>query len=159
MFPAALSMTTLTQNLQVKKLWAGYHRHGSDLSLHHLFEGTEECSSHFYLEPQHQPWAYSGGLLHKPCDGGCDADAGGPGQVQGMEVAWECSFSGDISFTEDWTVLHVALSHWSNTPVLVDGKDVMPEVRRVQGKLKSFFQHIQSAEWKGYSGKSITHQC
>lgn len=111
------------------------------------------------LEPQHQPWPYSVGLLQESCDGGCDADAGGPGQVQGMEVAWECSFSGDISFTEDWTVLHVALSHWSNTPVLVDGKDVMPEVRRVQGKLKSFFQHIQSAEWKGYSGKSITHQC
>lgn len=33
------------------------------------------------LEPQHQPWAYSGGLLQEPCEQGGDADAGGPGNV------------------------------------------------------------------------------
>ena len=33
------------------------------------------------LEPQHQPWAYSGGLLQEPGDRDCDADAGGPGNV------------------------------------------------------------------------------
>lgn len=33
------------------------------------------------LEPQHQPWAYSGGLLQEPGDGDCDADAGGRGNV------------------------------------------------------------------------------
>lgn len=33
------------------------------------------------LEPQHQPRAYSVGLLQEPCDGGRDADAGRPGNV------------------------------------------------------------------------------
>lgn len=33
------------------------------------------------LEPQHQPWAYSGGLFQESCEQGGDADAGGPGNV------------------------------------------------------------------------------
>ncbi|HHH6316807.1 TPA: glucose-6-phosphate isomerase [Escherichia coli] len=66
-------------------------------------------------------------------------------------------FSGEkINRTENRAVLHVALRNRSNTPILVDGKDVMPEVNAVLEKMKTFSQAIISGEWKGYTGKAIT---
>uniref|UniRef100_A0A8C9JRV5 Glucose-6-phosphate isomerase n=1 Tax=Panthera tigris altaica TaxID=74533 RepID=A0A8C9JRV5_PANTA len=60
---------------------------------------------------------------------------------RGVEAARERMFNGEkINFTEDRAVLHVALRNRSNTPILVDGKDVMPEVNRVLEKMKSFCQ-------------------
>ncbi|MFH7197114.1 glucose-6-phosphate isomerase, partial [Klebsiella pneumoniae] len=58
--------------------------------------------------------------------------------------------------TEDRAVLHVALRHRSNTPIVVDGKDVMPEVNAVLEKMKNFSEAIISGSWKGYTGKPIT---
>jgi len=66
-------------------------------------------------------------------------------------------FSGEkINRTEDRAVLHVALRNRSNTPIVVDGKDVMPEVNAVLEKMKAFSEAIISGEWKGYTGKPIT---
>ena len=66
-------------------------------------------------------------------------------------------FSGEkINRTEDRAVLHVALRNRSNTPILVDGKDVMPEVNAVLEKMKSFSERIIGGDWKGYTGKAIT---
>ena len=66
-------------------------------------------------------------------------------------------FSGEkINRTEDRAVLHVALRNRSNTPILVDGKDVMPEVNAVLQKMKGFSERIISGSWKGYTGKAIT---
>lgn len=76
---------------------------------------------------------------------------------RGVEEAREKMFSGEkINFTEGRAVLHVALRNRSNAPVLVDGKDVMPEVNRVLDKMKAFCHRVRSGEWKGFSGKSIT---
>lgn len=66
-------------------------------------------------------------------------------------------FSGDkINRTEDRAVLHVALRNRSNTPILVDGADVMPDVNAVLDHMKSFTERIRSGEWKGYTGEAIT---
>ncbi|MGV3067785.1 glucose-6-phosphate isomerase, partial [Proteus mirabilis] len=66
-------------------------------------------------------------------------------------------FSGEkINCTEDRAVLHTALRNRSNTPVMVDGKDVMPEVNAVLHKMKVFSERVISGEWKGYTGKAIT---
>ena len=66
-------------------------------------------------------------------------------------------FTGEkINRTENRAVLHTALRNRPNTPVLVDGKDVMPEVNAVLAKMKDFCQRIISGEWKGYTGKAIT---
>ncbi|MGL9750997.1 MAG: glucose-6-phosphate isomerase [Symbiopectobacterium sp.] len=66
-------------------------------------------------------------------------------------------FSGEkINRTEDRAVLHVALRNRSNTPIVVDGKDVMPEVNAVLQKMKGFSESIISGSWKGYTGKAIT---
>jgi len=65
-------------------------------------------------------------------------------------------FSGDkINFTENRSVLHVALRNRSNTPILVDGKDVMPEVNAVLEKMRAFSRRVRSGDWKGYTGKRI----
>ena len=75
----------------------------------------------------------------------------------GLAQAKEAMFSGEkINYTENRAVLHTALRNRSNTPVLVDGKDVMPEVNAVLAKMKTFCQRVISGEWKGYTGKAIT---
>ncbi|MDF7679351.1 glucose-6-phosphate isomerase [Enterobacteriaceae bacterium ESL0689] len=66
-------------------------------------------------------------------------------------------FAGEkINRTEDRAVLHVALRNRSNTPILVDGKDVMPEVNAVLEKMRTFSDAIISGHWRGYTGKAIT---
>ena len=82
-----------------------------------------------------------------------------------MQLAKECKlgyaikdlFDGEkINETEGRAVLHTALRNRSNTPVLVDGKDIMPEVNAVLGKMKIFSEKIISGSWKGFTGKAIT---
>ncbi|HEA3264796.1 TPA: glucose-6-phosphate isomerase [Pasteurella multocida] len=74
-----------------------------------------------------------------------------------LSEAVEAMFSGaKINKTEDRAVLHTALRNRSNSPVLVDRKDVMPEVNAVLAKMKDFCHRVISGEWKGYTGKAIT---
>lgn len=74
-----------------------------------------------------------------------------------LPEAVDAMFSGaKINKTEDRAVLHTALRNRSNSPVLVDGKDVMPEVNAVLAKMKDFCHRVISGEWKGYTGKAIT---
>lgn len=74
-----------------------------------------------------------------------------------LKGAIEKLFAGDIiNETEDRAVLHTALRNRSNTPVFVDGKDVMPEVNAVLEQMKTFSEQVISGEWKGYTGKAIT---
>jgi glucose-6-phosphate isomerase len=69
----------------------------------------------------------------------------------------EKMFTGQkINTTEDRAVLHVALRNRSNRPILVDGKDVMPEVNAVLAHMRQFSEAIRSGAWKGYTGKAIT---
>ena len=69
----------------------------------------------------------------------------------------EAMFTGEkINVTERRAVLHTALRNRSNTPVYVDGEDVMPEVNAVLAKMKAFSEKVISGQWKGYTGKPIT---
>ena len=71
--------------------------------------------------------------------------------------AVEKMFTGnEINETEKRAVLHVALRNRSNTPIHVDGKDVMPGVNGVLEKMKNFSEKVISGEWKGYTGKPVT---
>ncbi len=74
-----------------------------------------------------------------------------------LDAAIKGMFSGEkINCTEDRAVLHVALRNRSNKPVLVNGKDVMPEVNAVLAKMKQFCDSVIDGGWKGYSGKAMT---
>ena len=74
-----------------------------------------------------------------------------------LDEAINAMFTGEkINRTENRAVLHTALRNRSNTPVYVDGKDVMPEVNAVLAKMSAFCERVISGEWKGYTGKAIT---
>lgn len=61
-----------------------------------------------------------------------------------------------INQTEHRSVLHIALRNRSNTPVFVQGKDVMPDVNKVLNQIQNFSDRLLSGSWRGYSGKAIT---
>ena len=66
-------------------------------------------------------------------------------------------FSGaKINNTENRAVLHAALRNRANRPVVVDGKDVMPQVNAVLAKMKAFSEKIIGESWKGHTGEPIT---
>ncbi|WP_394995965.1 glucose-6-phosphate isomerase [Emticicia sp.] len=69
----------------------------------------------------------------------------------------EQMFTGEkINQTENRSVLHVALRNRSNAPILVDGKDVMPDINEVLLKMKAFSEKVISGAWKGYTNEAIT---
>ncbi len=83
-----------------------------------------------------------------------------------LELAEECKvkqaielmFQGEkINETENRAVLHTALRNFSNTPLKVDGADVMLEIKKVRHQMKSFCEKIHSGEWQGFSSKKIKH--
>ena len=75
-----------------------------------------------------------------------------------LRAGIDAMFNGEkINRTEGRAVLHTALRNRSNRPVMVDGKDVMPEVNAVLAKIKIFCDKVISGEWKGYTGKAIQH--
>jgi glucose-6-phosphate isomerase len=74
-----------------------------------------------------------------------------------LKDAMHAYFSGEkINQTEKRAVLHTALRNQSDEPVMVDGKNVMPEVKATLAKMKTFTNEVVSGAWKGATGKSIT---
>ncbi|EAL65603.1 glucose-6-phosphate isomerase [Dictyostelium discoideum AX4] len=67
-------------------------------------------------------------------------------------------FQGEkINITEDRAVLHTALRNRDPSAVIkVDGENVIPSVRKVLDKMRSFSERVRSGQWKGYTGKTIT---
>lgn len=61
-----------------------------------------------------------------------------------------------INASEDRAALHVALRNRSNRPIVLDGRDVMPEVNAVLERMEAFVESVQSGEWTGYAGEAIT---
>ena len=83
-----------------------------------------------------------------------------------VDLAKECQlekcrslfFSGAaINATEHRAVLHTALRNFSSQPIYVEGKNVMPEVKKVLRQMKSFCESIHNGKHRGYSGKRIKY--
>jgi len=75
-----------------------------------------------------------------------------------LSTAINAMFEGKkINETENRAVLHTALRHFSEIPVITEGNDVMPAVRKVLAQMKDFCQLIHSGNWKGYTGKPIKY--
>ena len=74
----------------------------------------------------------------------------------GVRERTEAMFRGDrINITEQRAVLHIALRAPKGKSIVVDGKDVVPEVHEVLDKMAGFCDRIRSGEWKGFTGKRI----
>lgn len=75
----------------------------------------------------------------------------------GLKEWIEKMFKGEkINVTEGRAVLHIALRNRSNTPIEVDGQDVMPEVNVVLARMRAFTEIVRGGHWKGYTEKPIT---
>lgn len=82
-----------------------------------------------------------------------------------IDLAKECDveqwrekmFNGErINSTEDRAVLHTALRNRSNTPLILDGRNINQDVQCALDKIKSFSEKVRQGLWKGFSGKRIT---
>ncbi len=77
--------------------------------------------------------------------------------ARGLRSRIDAMFSGEkINVTENRAVLHTALRNRSDRPVLVDGKDVMPEVKASLEKMRAFVDGVHSGRVQGHTGKSFT---
>ena len=66
-------------------------------------------------------------------------------------------FAGEkINITENRAVLHTALRNRSNTPVMVDGRNVMPDINAVLAQMREFSEKVRNGSWLGFTGKPIT---
>ncbi|MBL8763043.1 MAG: glucose-6-phosphate isomerase [Phycisphaerae bacterium] len=80
--------------------------------------------------------------------------AGGAG---GVEHRRDAMFAGEkINFTEDRAVLHTALRNRSGRAIMADGRDVMPDVRRVLAQMARFCDAVRTGSWRGYTGRAFT---
>uniref|UniRef100_A0A4W6FZY3 Glucose-6-phosphate isomerase a n=1 Tax=Lates calcarifer TaxID=8187 RepID=A0A4W6FZY3_LATCA len=147
----------LTNDPNYQKLEQWYKANAGSLNMRDMFDGDKDRFSSFSTTLETDDGEilldYSKNLINQEVMSMLLAMA----KSRGVEEAREKMFSGEkINFTEGRAVLHVALRNRSNTPIMVDGKDVMPEVNRVLDKMKSFCHKVRSGEWKGFSGKSIS---
>jgi len=74
-----------------------------------------------------------------------------------LQKSIEALFSGErINETEDRPVMHIALRNRSGNPLMIEGKDVMPEVSAVLEQMREFSDNVAAGHWKGFSGRAIT---
>jgi glucose-6-phosphate isomerase len=74
----------------------------------------------------------------------------------GLRARMDAMFNGKkINITENRAVLHVALRAPKGATIVMDGKNVVPEVHAVLDKMADFSDRVRSGEWKGHTGKRI----
>lgn len=148
----------LTDDLAYKKLANYFEEKGKSLNIYQLFQQDSERFKKFSLK------------LATPNDGDLLIDFSKNrideqtfnllldlAKSRKVEASRDAMFSGQkINFTENRAVLHTALRNRSNTPILVDGVDIMPEVNSVLAHMKDFCEEVISGHWKGYTNKKIT---
>uniref|UniRef100_A0A8C4S1W3 Glucose-6-phosphate isomerase n=1 Tax=Erpetoichthys calabaricus TaxID=27687 RepID=A0A8C4S1W3_ERPCA len=147
----------LTSDPNFQKLEQWYKANGAALNLRQLFDSDHDRFKNFSTTLQTSDGDilidYSKNLITEEVMKMLVELA----KSRGVEKARERMFTGEkINFTENRAVLHIALRNRSNTPILVNGKDIMPEVNNVLEKMKNFCQKVRSGDWKGYTGKAIT---
>ncbi|KAI3659338.1 hypothetical protein MP638_003212 [Amoeboaphelidium occidentale] len=136
------------------------HKKSANFNMRSLFKGDPERFNKFSLQfnPKEDPSIsilcdYSKNLITKETFGLLLKLA----EETKVTELRDRMFSGEkINFTEDRAVLHVALRNRSNTPIVTDGVNVMPEVNSVLEQMKKCADKIGSGSWLGYTGKPVT---
>jgi len=137
--------------------WPKLEKHLADLRnvhLRDLFREDPDRFGHFSLCLEDIVFDYSKNLITRET------------LILLLELANECGlneaisalFAGErINRTENRAVWHVALRNCFDAPMLLDGEDVMPRVRKVLDQMRDCCNRIHSGEWRGYTGKKIRH--
>uniref|UniRef100_A0A8C2BWL8 Glucose-6-phosphate isomerase n=1 Tax=Cyprinus carpio TaxID=7962 RepID=A0A8C2BWL8_CYPCA len=150
----------LTSDPNYRKLEQWYKSSAGNLNMRQMFDADQDRFSNFCVYPNDLTTDdgdilldYSKNLINEEVLRMLFDMA----RSVGVEAAREKMFAGEkINFTEGRAVLHTALRNRSNTPIMVDGKDVMPDVNGVLEQMKGFCHRVRSGEWRGFSGKAIT---
>ncbi|WP_142847862.1 glucose-6-phosphate isomerase [Telmatospirillum sp. J64-1] len=145
-------MSSLT-SLSSWKALAAHAQEVADTSMRDLFAADSERFQRFSLRLDDFLLDYSKNrITEKTVSLLCDL-----ARERGLEDWRDRMFAGEkINNTEGRAVLHVALRNRSDRPVLVDGRDVMPEVRRVLAQMRRFAEAVRSGAWTGATGERIT---
>ncbi|MBI4808001.1 MAG: glucose-6-phosphate isomerase [Nitrosomonadales bacterium] len=148
-------MSALTQSKAWQALLA-HHASNRSLSMRRMFDEDTKRFEHFSLRMDDMLLDYSKNLVTEETMALLFALA----RQAGVESWRDKMFSGEkINCTEQRAVLHTALRaaiDGKHAPVMVDGQDVLPGVRRVLEKMRRFSDEVRGGTWRGYSGKQIT---
>jgi len=142
-------------SLQSSPAWtalAGHHHEIAHLEMRELFRSDSRRFEDFSVELGPMLFDFSKNrITRETVKLLCDLAS-----AAGVDDAARAMFSGRaINWTEDRAVLHAALRNRSNTPIEVDGTDVMPAINLVLEKMRVFSDDIRSGHWVGATGKPI----
>lgn len=122
-------------------------------SIKSLFDSNEQRQNDFSITFNDMFFDYSKNILDKETFNNLIKLA----HQTGLKSAIHAQFSGDvINVTENRSVLHTALRAKPNSEILIDGKNIMHDIRLVKNQMKDFCDQVIQGHWKGYTGKSIT---
>ena len=138
-------------SVAVQKLMEEYNRFSST-TMNELFEKDENRAKKYTVEFKDLVFDYSKNRFDEKVLEALFELA----KEHNLKERIEDMFEGKkINVTENRAVLHTALRNFSGNPVFVDGKDVMPEILRVQAKMKEFVKAVHEGQFRGASGKKL----
>ncbi len=125
-----------------------------DLTLRHRFADDPNRAKRFSIDAAGWRLDYSKNLIsQKIMDALLNV-----AQSASLKTEIERMFTGEkINVTENRAVLHTALRTGSNTPVMVGGQNVLPEIRETLAKAKAFANDVRTGRWKGFTGRRIKY--
>jgi len=144
-------------NPTVTKAWQQLQQHAEKMKqthLRNLFKEDADRFKKFTLSFEDILFDYSKNIITEETRTQLLALAKECGVEDGIKAMFNAE---KINMTENRAVLHVALRNLSGNPILLDGKDVMPDVLAVLNKMEHFCKRIHSGEWKGYTDKPIRY--
>lgn len=149
----------LTKDENFIKLKNYFEKHGAELNMRKMFHQDPARADKYHVKLEKEEKHFK--MLFDYSKNRINDDVMGMlldlAKSRGIEEKRHAMVTGaKINFTENRAVLHIALRNRANRPIMVDGKDVMPDVNRVLDKMKGFCDKLISGEWKGYTGKKIT---
>jgi glucose-6-phosphate isomerase len=149
--PTSTSSVSLTERPAWKALQAHYETIRS-VHLRTLFSGDPQRGERMAVEAQGLYFDYSKHRVTAETMALLIALAG----ESGLREHIDAMFRGDkINLTEKRAVLHVALRAPRDAAIMVDGKNVVPEVHQVLGRMTDFSNRVRTGAWTGHTGKRI----
>ena len=146
----------MTSAVNKLRAWKRLERHAKKIKkieMRDLFEEDNKRASKFSLQLESMLFDYSKNRITEKTIAYLLKLA----QVRGVEEKIKQMFEGDkINFTEHRAVLHTALRNRDNTPVYVDGKNVMPQINEVLAKMRKFSEAVRLGKFVGQTGKRLT---
>ncbi len=144
-------MSALTESREWKAL-QDHHAEVKDLHMRDLFEQDKDRFEKFSVRSSGLMLDYSKNrITDETMKRLCDL-----ARACGVEEKRDRMYAGEhINSTEDRAVFHVALRNRSDRPMVVDGEDVMPEVRSVLNQMRRFVLDVRKGKWRGITGQHI----